>query len=126
MGILDSIGGFLDGLGSDDRGSDETCPECGSPLRDDGGPDDRGTERFECTSGIGECAEPVWFRENGGPLITPWARRASGSATPCESCQQDLSGSEFTAPWEDGSNSNAFVTCRHCRHKNVQWGWGGD
>jgi hypothetical protein len=127
MGILDSIGGFLSGLSSGDNSSGETCPECGCPLRSDGGPDDRGTERFECTSGIGECAEPVWFRESGGPLITPWERRASGAPKQsCESCQRDMSGSEFTAAWEDGNNSNAYVTCRHCGHQNVQWGWGGD
>src|ERR1700680_2132941 len=102
MGILDSIGGFLSGLSSGDNSSGETCPECGCPLRSDGGPDDRGTERFECTSGIGECAEPVWFRESCGPLITPWERRASGAPKQsCESCQRDMSGSEFTAAWED-------------------------
>jgi hypothetical protein len=37
-----------------------------------------------------------------------------------------MSGSELTDAWEDGNNSNAYVTCRHCGHQNVQWGWGGD
>ena len=126
MGILDRIGGFLGGLNTGDGNSGDTCPECGAPLRSDDGPDDRDTERFECTSGIGQCAEPVWFRENGGPLITPWTRNASTGPRPCESCQRDMSGSVLTAAWEDGNNSNAYVTCRHCGHKNVQWGLGGD
>lgn len=42
-----------------------------------------------------------------------------GRGRECESCQQDMSGSERTAAWEDGNNAYAYVRCRHCSHKNV-------
>lgn len=36
----------------------------------------------------------------------------------CESCQQDMSGSERTEAWEDGTNAEAYIRCRHCGHRN--------
>jgi len=44
----------------------------------------------------------------------------------CEACHQDMTGSPITDKWEDGDNPEAYVTCRHCGHKNIQLGWGGD
>ncbi|MEJ9231935.1 phage terminase large subunit family protein [Peribacillus butanolivorans] len=44
----------------------------------------------------------------------------------CENCQQSLSGGVLTLPWEDGDNSHAYVTCPHCGHENIKYGFGGD
>lgn len=44
----------------------------------------------------------------------------------CENCQASLAGSDVTLPWEDGSNSTAYVTCRSCGHENTGYGFGED
>ena len=44
----------------------------------------------------------------------------------CENCGMPLEGGEFTAPWEDGDNPNAYVICPHCRYKNILYGFGED
>ena len=44
----------------------------------------------------------------------------------CENCQRDMSGSDMTPAWADGDNPSAYAICRHCRHKNILWGFGGD
>lgn len=118
MGFLDNVVGALF------SGTHESCPECGSRLRSDGPPDDRGDERFECTNR--NCNDPVWFRENGGPLVNPRQRTTGGSNRRCNGCQQPLAGSELTAPYEDGNNPHAYVTCRHCGTQNIMFGFGED
>src|SRR6266496_3863508 len=69
----------------------ESFPECGSPLVADGGPDDQGTERFECSNR--QCYG-VFFRENGGPLLSPFERHSGGSGD-CENCQSPLTGGDL-------------------------------
>jgi RNase P subunit RPR2 len=44
----------------------------------------------------------------------------------CINCQQSLAGSDFTAPWEDGDNPYAYVTCRNCGAENMLEGYGED
>ena len=44
----------------------------------------------------------------------------------CESCGQSLEGGDLTLPWEDGDNPYAYVTCPHCRYKNIRYGYGED
>jgi ribosomal protein S27E len=44
----------------------------------------------------------------------------------CENCQESLADSEGTLPWEDGNNADAYIICRHCRHKNIVYGFGED
>src|SRR6266700_5046737 len=100
----------------------ESFPECGSPLVADGGPDDQGTERFECSNR--QCYG-VFFRENGGPLLSPFERHSGGSGD-CENCQSPLTGGDLTVPWEDGDNPYAYVTCPRCGHHNIKYGFGGD
>ena len=43
----------------------------------------------------------------------------------CENCHNTLTGS-LTLPWEDGSNSHAYVTCGRCGHDNTVYGYGED
>ena len=45
---------------------------------------------------------------------------------PCISCGQSLKGGTLTLPWEDGNNSNAYVTCPHCGYENIKYGYGED
>ena len=49
-----------------------------------------------------------------------------GTMQECENCQKSLDDSEGTLPWEDGDNSYAYVTCRHCGHEKIMSGFGGD
>jgi len=44
----------------------------------------------------------------------------------CENCGQSLAGSDFSLPWEDGNNPNAYVRCWFCGHKTIQYGFGED
>ena len=39
----------------------------------------------------------------------------------CINCQNDLSGGEYIAPWEDGDNSCGYVICPHCGYKNEDY-----
>lgn len=39
----------------------------------------------------------------------------------CSNCQESLSGSSYTAPWEDGNNSDGYIKCSHCGYINFQW-----
>lgn len=36
----------------------------------------------------------------------------------CVNCGRPLKGSSLTLPWEDGDNSSAYITCRHCGYAN--------
>lgn len=38
----------------------------------------------------------------------------------CISCHKDMTGSEYTAKWEDGDNSSAYITCKHCGCYNFE------
>ena len=84
------------------------CPYCGSTVQGDA-PDAK--YYFNCNS----CGER--FRFEGGELVSVFERRAVASRGTCVACQQELDG-EFTAAWEDGDNSLAYITCKRCRHKN--------
>lgn len=100
MGFLNSLLGALGG------GSTETCPQCGSKMSGDG-------ERFECPT----CTNGgVYFMEDG--VLVDSMSRGRGKAGSCINCGQSLSGAEYTSAWEDGDNSEPYVTCRHCQAQN--------
>ena len=44
----------------------------------------------------------------------------------CVNCGWSLLGAYLTLPWEDGDNKYAYVTCPHCRYKNIRYGYGED
>lgn len=44
------------------------------------------------------------------------SRRAERRCTWCDTPMK--CGAEFTAAWEDGDNSNAYITCPSCRNQN--------
>lgn len=39
----------------------------------------------------------------------------------CDNCGRSLRGSVYTAPWENGSNSDGYWKCRHCRAVTFDW-----
>lgn len=39
----------------------------------------------------------------------------------CVNCQESLSDSPYTAPWEDGNNSDGYFKCSNCGYINFQW-----
>lgn len=52
----------------------------------------------------------------------------SESGKRCEVCDRSMKsrGSyNVTVPWEDGDDAEGYMTCPHCRHRNIMWGvWG--
>jgi len=50
----------------------------------------------------------------------------SVSKMKCTNCQQTLGNGDFTAPWEVGDNSNAYVKCHSCGSENILEGYGED
>ena len=42
----------------------------------------------------------------------------------CINCQKSLENGDFTAPWEDGDNSHAYVKCCNCGSENILEGYG--
>lgn len=92
-------------------------------MNEDVGLDGRGEGRFECSNR--QCNEGVFYRVDDGTIVSTWEIRSSGGGS-CESCQSSLSGAVMTDAWEDGGNSDAYVTCPRCGHHNIKYGYGGD
>lgn len=36
----------------------------------------------------------------------------------CSNCRSSLKGGSYTAPWENGNNSDGYVKCPHCGYIN--------
>ncbi len=89
-----------------------SCPYCGGMVQGDA-PDAQ--YWFNCTS----CGERFYL-ENG-ELISPFDRSHSNSNKTCANCGQSLSGGAYTAPWENGNNSDGYITCPHCGYANFEW-----
>lgn len=68
-----------------------SCPECGNSVR--------------IADGI-----VTWQNEIG----------KSNSFIKCSNCGENLSGSEYTAPWENGNNPDGYYRCRHCGAINFE------
>lgn len=73
-----------------------TCPECGNRARDTG-------------NGI------LWESELFGKRASAYGGRT------CEYCGEPLEGGEHTLAWENGNNSNAYITCPHCGRANFEY-----
>jgi hypothetical protein len=109
MGLL---GKLLGGLGG---GSAPPCPSCGATL--DGG--DLVAGSYWCES----CRS--LFKTVDGELFDVKSLR-SGGAGSCEICQSSLFGGTSYLPYEDGSNSHAYIVCPSCGHENIRYGFGED
>ena len=88
------------------------CPYCGGMVQGDA-PDAQ--YWFNCQS----CGERFYLE--GGELISPFDRSRSKSSKLCANCGQSLSGGSYTAPWENGNNSDGYIKCPHCRYINYEW-----
>ena len=99
-------------------GDAEKCPVCGSVLHKDNPSD------YKCPK-----CNICFHKDHGvGELMTAEEldRRIDQRAGTCENCQQSLRFGDFVHPWEQGNNSNAYVTCPHCGHENIKYGYGED
>lgn len=112
MGLF---GRLLSSMGDDS--TDESCPSCGATLESDG-TYGRG---LSCPS----CADGVVYRVESGSLNAYGPSTSSGD-NDCESCQASLSGGVRYLPYEDGSNSTAYIVCPSCGHHNDRYGFGED
>lgn len=72
-----------------------TCPECGNMIKDYGD------------------GEWIWVND----LFNP----SNSNAGDCTNCQRSLSGGEYIAPYENGSNEHGYVLCPHCNCPNYQY-----
>jgi hypothetical protein len=101
--LLGSIGGGGDSL--------DNCPYCGRPL-----------------SGFGCLSCDVEFVMEGGKLVERGlsSRGSSDNSGSCEMCQASLHGADRYLPYEDGSNSRAYIKCSSCGHENNRYGFGED
>jgi hypothetical protein len=106
----------------DDIGGESAwpCPVCGKFMRP--AIDDFG-QRYDCWNP--ECSGGDAYRERDGVLVGQTGS-ASGEGPTCQWCQNSLSGGTSYLPWEDGSNSHAYIICPSCKQENVQYGFGED
>lgn len=93
--------------------SGRPCPDCGESLDDDG------DGRYECHNDA--CRGWGVYFDVDGDLLDPDARNAiDRPERRCIGCDWPLSSdSVFTAEWEDGDNSYAYITCSRCRAENI-------
>ncbi len=110
--LLNSIGGS----------AGRPCPDCGESLWADSGEPEG---RYECHND-GCTGWRVYFDE-GGVLVDPPNRgKTGGDSGSCEMCQSSLSEAVSYMPYEDGSNSHAYIKCSSCGQENVRYGFGED
>ena len=88
------------------------CPTCGGMVKGDA-PD--ATYWFNCKT----CGER--YRLIDGRLISTWEEIDNSNAKKCANCGESLQGGEYTAPWENGNNSDGYIKCPHCGYINFDW-----
>lgn len=110
MGFFDSL---LSRIGN---GPTDTCPMCAGTLDSE----EHGDGSYWCAS----CG--VLYKTVGGELVdVKDLRESEGHAGgTCEMCQASLSGGDSYLPYEDGSNSLAYMKCPSCGYKNEREGFG--
>lgn len=85
------------------------CPYCGGMVHGDA-PD--ATYWFNCES----CGERFYLQD--GELISPFDMSRKKTSLTCQNCGGNLTGGEYTAPWENGNNPDGYVKCPHCGYYN--------
>lgn len=113
MGVSDnSASSSRDALG-------RACPDCGEVLWADS---DELAGRYECHN-EGCFGFRVYFDVDGVLLDPPTRAKNRGGGT-CQWCQSSLSGGASYLPYEDGSNSHAYIVCPSCKQENIRYGFG--
>lgn len=101
---------------SDDDDGEESeemnCPQCGRKMKGDW-PDK--TRYFNCES----CGDR-FFVEDDGEIVNV-LYRGNKNSKKCANCGQSLRGGSYTAPWENGNNSDGYIKCPHCGYVNFEW-----
>ena len=106
---------FDKSLGNIGGNSARPCPECGKYMQAD--PDEFVGSRWECRND--SC--PEWgttYFDTDGVLVVAVRSVKPGDRRFCVWCQEPLSRAEAFLPWEDGSNSHAYITCPSCKQEN--------
>ncbi len=117
MGRLDKSAGNIGG------NSARPCPECGHYMRADS--DEFVGSRWECRND--SCHEwGTTYFDNNGVLVVAVRSVKPGDRRFCVWCQEPLSRGVHYLPWEDGSNSHAYIICPSCKQENTSYGLGGD
>ena len=88
------------------------CPYCGSMVTGDA-PDAQ--YYFNCKNCHGR------FVLEDGELISVHDISRRKSDRKCSNCGQSLAGGEYSAPWENGNNSDGYTKCPHCGYINYEW-----
>lgn len=88
-------------------------------------PDEFVGSRWECRNDSCPESGTTYFDE-GGVLVVALRSVKSGDPRFCVWCQESLSRGTSYLPWEDGSNSHAYITCPSCKGENIRYGFGDD
>lgn len=110
FGIRGTPGGSH-GVTSDETANDDfdydtinNCPYC-----------HQGLQGWGCVS----CNVEFVLEDNTRLVERGLSQQGAGPERQCERCDRAMTGGEFTAAWENGNNPDAYITCPHCRHRNV-------
>jgi predicted RNA-binding Zn-ribbon protein involved in translation (DUF1610 family) len=98
------------------EGAEPECPRCSATLESDG-TYGRG---FTCPN----CNDGTVYRIEGGVLNGYSDEPGTSSERLCPFCESSLSGGDSYLPWEDGSNSHAYIICPSCKQKVTLDGFG--
>ena len=110
------IVGFLDRLaGAIGRSSAPPCPGCGADLD--------GEELVDGSYWCADCGR-LFVMQAGEPVDVKDLRQ--GGLGDCVWCQSSLDGGTSYLPYEDGSNSHAYIICPSCGGENTREGFGED
>ena len=99
-----------------DGGSTGSCPKCGTTFDDEG-----------LVAGSHFCDGcGTLFKSVGGELLDVRDLREGAAGGECAMCQSSLARGVSYLPYENGSNSHAYIACPSCGHENVRYGLGED
>lgn len=87
------------------------CPQCGKRMKGDW-PDK--SIWFNCAN----CGDRFVLED--GELVNVLFRNNKNSRT-CENCGRNMTKGSYTAPWENGNNSDGYIKCPYCGHVNFIW-----
>jgi|tagenome__1003787_1003787.scaffolds.fasta_scaffold20982535_6 uncharacterized protein YbaR (Trm112 family) len=112
MGLFDMLLGVIGG--GDAR---RACPNCDGALDPEG--------LIDGSYWCDRCGRLYRDEGDGVPIYLPPGYSWPSGRT-CERCDAWLDDGVHYLPYEDGSNSHAYIICPSCKHENIQYGFGED
>ena len=82
----------------------DNCPYC-----------QRGLQGWGCVA----CNVEFVLEDNTRLVEREPSPRESSSQRQCVRCDRSMTGGEFIAAWEDGSNADAYTACPRCGYQNL-------